>query len=776
MRLPETERRTAGKAQPATSRRRGPVREGARLAGGGGAGGRARPHGGKAAARQQAFLERRGLVDGRGGRRRSASPLSSASGSPSRASRTRPSYPEALRARRSLPGPGPEGTAPTWQFLGPSLIPKGQTYGSGPGSSPAVAGRVPAIGVDPSDSDHLLVGSAGGGIWESRDQGKTWAPRTDDQPMLGIGALAFDPTDATKVVAGLGEGNSLEIPSLGLLRSTDGGTTWSLGAEDVFRGSFFYRLVVDAADGNRILAATFTDVFLSEDGGASWTRTKATPTWDVSMNPSGGGPSGEVLAATADGLYRSGNGGKTWTGVGLPGAPSSFRGDVGRIAVAHAPSNGDVAYVFGALGNRAWLWRRTAAGGTFSKVPLPSLDPPGTAPQDRGYGISQSWYDWCLAVAPDDPDTIFLGAVEAFRGHRASSGTWTWSELSSRANRDSIHPDQHTLVFDPSDPQVLYAGNDGGLFRSPDQGDSWVSLNPGLAVTEFEYLAQHPTEADWIIGGTQDNGTLRHREAQTWDQVGLGDGGDCALNDSSPETCYRSYVFMAAFRSRSAGDAGSWQNITPNLPPDYESLFYAPMEVDWTTVVRAGTSVVISEDEGDSWQEVALPATAQALGSAMTFATPSRLLVGRKKDGGIFRIDRNANGWGPAQPLATPRAGYVSDLAADPSTADRYWATYSDIGGGHVYLSTDGGGTWTDVTANLPDIPVNAIEVDPTDPDTAWVGTDLGVFGTTSAGGSWSLFGQGLPNALAVDLVFQASRRVLRVGTRSRGVWEVAVP
>lgn len=774
MRPPENEQRSAVGAKPAIFQPGGRIGAGSRNARGGGAGGRARPPGGKAAARQQAFLERRGLAGGSERTTRSSSPLSKAS-APSRATTRRPSYPDVLRTRRPRPDQAGEKASPTWQFLGPSLIPKGQTYGSGPGSSPAVSGRVTAIAVDPSDPDHLLVGSAGGGIWETKDQGKTWSPRTDDQPMLGIGALAFDPTNPDNVVAGLGEGNSLEIPSLGLLRSTDGGVTWALGAEDVFGGSFFYRLAIDPGDGNRIVAATFTGTFLSEDGGASWTRTKAAPTWDLSINPAAGGPSGEVLAATVDGLYRSGNGGKTWASVSLPGAPTGFRGDIGRIAVAHAQSNSDVAYVFAALGDKAWLWRRAVAAGAFSRVPLPSLDPPDTDPQDRGYGISQSWYDWCLAVAPDDPDTIFLGAVEAFRGHRAVSGTWTWTELSSRANRDSIHPDQHTLVFDPSNPKVLYAGNDGGLFRSPDQGDSWVSLNPGLAITEFEYLAQHPTESAWIIGGTQDNGTLRHREDETWDQVGLGDGGDCAINSSSPQTCYRSYVFMVAFRSRSAGDANSWQNITPSLPDDYESLFYAPLEANGTTVARAGTSVVVSDDEGESWQEVALPAAAGAVASAMTFASAGRLLVGRKKDGKIFRIDRNENGWGRAQYLATPRAGYVSDLAADASTPDRYWATYSDLGSGHVYLSTDGGGAWTDVTANLPDVPVNAIEVDPTNPDTAWVGTDLGVFATTSGGESWSAFGQGLPNALAVDLLFHASRRVLRVGTRSRGVWEIAV-
>ena len=651
-----------------------------------------------------------------------------------------------------------------WRSLGPRWIPKGQTNGRGPRSSPSVAGRVTAIGVDPTDGRHLLAGSAGGGVWETQDRGGTWTPRTDDQPSLGIGALAFDPSDPAKAYAGTGEGNTLEVPGQGLLWSTDGGTTWR--CREVFVDSFFYCLLVDPTDGARIFAATRGGVSVSTDWGHSWTQTQKALTWDLSLGRTGG--SIELLAASMNGLHRSLDGGSTWQHVHLPWGPRSFANTYGRMAVSHAPADPGVAYAFAAREDIVWLWRRERAGGDFSRINLPSLDPPGGPP---GYGISQAWYDWCLAVAPDDPDTVFLGAVDLFRGHRSSKGGWSWKNISSRSRGDSIHSDQHCLVFDPSDPNVLYAGNDGGIFRSPDRGVSWTSLNKGLSITEFEYLAQHPRRKHWIIGGTQDNGTLRHRRDRIWDRVASGDGGDCAVDVSSPDpnTCYHTYNWMAIDRSRSSGS--HWRDITPAVPDYYQAQFYPPLEANGSTVACAGESVFVSDDEGRTWHEIIL--RDGGLATAMTFASDARILVGRQ-DGRIFSIDRADGTWDEARGIGRPRHAYLSDLLVQPGPA-RIWATYSAIGGAHVFASTDGGKTWDDKTNDLPDVPVSAIEADPLAPNRIWLATDLGVFQSMDGGASWSEFGQGLPRALAVDLVFHTRLRLLRVGTRSRGVWEIEI-
>ncbi|HEV2415920.1 MAG TPA: hypothetical protein VGX27_14040 [Candidatus Dormibacteraeota bacterium] len=559
----------------------------------------------------------------------------------------------------------------------------------------------------------------------------------------------------------------MEVPGQGLLVSTNGGRTWHLTAITAFAGKFFYSIVVDPTDGRRIFTATDQGVLASTNGGSSWRNVRPGTTWDISLDAA----SSEVLVAAEDGVYVSSDRGRTWTRIRLPGAPNKFAGQnvIARVAVAHAPSSGDIAYVFAAYQTSVWLWRRDAKGGAFSEIQLPSLDPPG--PGDPGYGISQSWYDWCLAVHPQNPEVVYLGAVDAFRGRRSPSGTWSWSDISSQSSGGSVHPDQHAFLFDPSDPDTLYCCNDGGLFRSKDAGDNWESLNKGLGITEFEYIAQNPRSRAWVIGGTQDNGTLRNNRAGVWDQVALGDGGDCDVDESSPNTCYHSFYGMSVERSRDGGD--KWRDITPNVSDTYRALFYPPLEVNGRTVARAGESVFVSDDEGDHWAEVAIPSG--GLASAMEFTAAGQLLVGRT-DGRMFRVARRASGWGSLEELSVPRRnGYVSGLLALTGAPDTYWATISAMGGGHVFRSTDAGRQWEDMTHNLPDIPTHTVVNHPRNPNRFWLATDRGVYETTNGGRSWSLFGVGLPRALAVDLGFHARFRLLRVGTRSRGVWETEV-
>jgi photosystem II stability/assembly factor-like uncharacterized protein len=670
-------------------------------------------------------------------------------------------YLDAFRQMQQMPAArAVTGLQPAWTPLGPFAIPHGQTYGAGPGSRPSVSGRVSALAVDPTDDSHVLAGSAAGGVWETRDAGRTWRPRTDDQPTLTIGALAFDPTDPRIAYAGTGEGNFYRRLGAGLLRSDDGGTTWTLRATSPFVGLGFYDLIVDPLNGNHLLAATTGNLAESFDGGATWAVRRVQIVWSLSMHPAvAGDPSStkEVFAACGDGLQRSADGGATWSAVALPGAPPWYS----RLAVCHAPTDGGVVYVFGESGGRAYLWRRDTHGGAFG-----AIAPPG----DLATG--QAWYDWYVAVPPGSPDTVYLGAINLHKGTR-SGAAWSWENISARASGDSIHPDQHAIAFSATNGNRIYTGNDGGVYRSLDAGGSWQSLNTGLCITEFVYLAQHPAYDAWLLGGTQDNGTLRYEGCELWPHVADGDGGDCGVNASAPYTCYHTYYGMGMERSASGGGWGTFTWIGPNVPQGYGALFYPPLEVNNSVVAQAGRSVFISTDDGATWREIALPQNVD-VASALAIPTPARVLVGTAS-GEIFRIDQASGGWGAAVALAQPRAGYVSDLFADPAAPNRLWATYSTLTGGHVYRSDDGGASWVDVSAGLPDIPANAIVVDPAAPDTVYVAMDLGVYRSNDAGATWARFGVGLPNAIVGELLFHPSARLLRAGTRSRGVWEIAV-
>ena len=385
---------------------------------------------------------------------------------------------------------------------------------------------------------------------------------------------------------------------------------------------------------------------------------------------------------------------------------------------------------------------------------------------------SQAWYDWFLGAAPDSENRIYIGAIDVYRGE-VSGTTATWTNVSSKASGDSIHPDQHAIAFDPTDPNIVYIGNDGGLYRSTNRGTHWQSLNRGLAITELEYLAQDYGLSRWLLSGTQDNGSVRYAGSSVWDHVADGDGGDCTVNRANPNTVFHSYFGMGMERSTTKGNFGSFSWIGPSVPNSYQALFYPPMEGCNEVIAQAGQSIFVSRNNGTNFTEIALPAG--CVGSAMYMPTTNQLLVGCT-NGRIFRLDWTGAAWSAPVALTTPRNNaHVSDLFVAPSNLNRLWATHTTIGGGRVFRSDNGGTNWTDCSGGLPPLPINAVEVDPVNASRIWIAADVGVYQSLDSGGTWNAFSLDLPNVLVGDLLFHPHTRVLRAGTRNRGAWEIPV-
>jgi hypothetical protein len=605
-----------------------------------------------------------------------------------------------------------------------------------------VAGRVVAVAVDPGDPRHLLAG--GGGVWESADRGRSWAPRADDQPTTAIGAVAFAPGDPRVAYAGTGQGEALAALGVGLLRSADGGASWQALVASELLGAGFHDLLVDPGDPGRLLAATTAGLWASADGGRSWEPRLGGRCWAVSAGGGTGGGSGtgagaggwgELLAGGELGLHRSTDGGATWYPLALAAAPDGFD----RVAVAHSPG-GQVAYVFAAGDGVGHLWRREHAGGDFHPV-----KPPADLQSQR------AWHSWACAADPANPEVVWLGAAGLHRGARGADGRWSWADLTARPAGDSLPPGQHALVFEPGDPQALYVAGDGGLFRSADGGRSWRSLGTGLAVAEVSHLADH---AAWLLAGAGELGTLRYEGGEVWCPVGPGDP---------------------------AVTAGG-ELVAPG---------------------RHGLAV--SADGGSSWTTVALPGVRGPV-TALCAAGPDRLLAGTA-EGELVRLERAGGGWAVTG-VAHPRGGRVAGVAADPARPGIAWAAWStpaggwarrDGGhgttppggwarrdeaegagatpggpaGGAVWRSEDGGATWVERGGGLPGVPVNAVAADPGRPGTVVAATDAGVWWSRDDGAGWRPLGGGLPNAPVLALAVRGPERLLRAGLLGRGVWEL---
>jgi photosystem II stability/assembly factor-like uncharacterized protein len=660
-----------------------------------------------------------------------------------------------MEAAEHLGPPTP--TGPQWRSIGPWTVINGQTYGA---SRVNVSGRVSAIVVDPANPAHVLAGAANGGVWESRDRGASWAPRTDYAATLAIGALAFNPSNSSIVYCGTGEGNWWWWLGAGMLRSSDGGASWTTLCTAPFVGQGFHSIAVNPTNGQHLIVGTTGGLYVSTNGGTTWTRRRAQRTWSISMPRAS---AAETLAACSDGLWRSTDGGTTWNAIALGGSPGTFD----RLAVAIAPSNAAIAYAWGARGASAFLWRR--AGGAWNAV----ATPPGAS-------TVQAWYDWFVAVAPDRDTQVYCGDIELHRGDLAGT-TWTWRNLTNKGSTgDSIHPDQHCMAFEPNRPDTIYVGNDGGVYRSANRGTNWQHSNNGLVISEFQYIAQDYGASRWLLGGTQDNGTMRWTGPSTWEHIADGDGGDCGVNRTDPRTVFHTFQQgnppLRPRRSGARGNVGSWTAIFPAQPAGEASLFYPPFECSTSggdTIAVAGQRLYLSRNNGTTWVPLALPAGSVA--SALHIPNGNNVYVGAT-NGRIFRAQWTGSAWAAIAELTTPRTGaVVSDLHVDPANLQRIWATYRTIGGGRVFRSVDGGSTWTDRTAGLPNLPMNAVEVDPSNVNRIWVAADLGVYQSLNAGGSWTDFSASLPNAVVGDLIFHSHARVLRAGTRNRGAWEIPV-
>ncbi len=675
---------------------------------------------------------------------------------------------------------------PQWRSLGPATVSNGQTADL---ERMNVSGRVAAIAVDPSDSSHVLCGSANGGIWESHDRGASWVPHTDDFDNLSVGAIAFDPGNSSLVYCGTGEGNFWAITgigSIGILRSTDGGASWQILCTDPFIGQGFFDLAVDPADSKHLIAATTEGLYVSEDAGVSWSRAHPARTWSIATAPRGA--RAEILAASADGLWSWNYKRKLWAPVALPGAPIFSDGSTplaGRLAVSIAPSHPAVAYAWGARsGESPFLWRR--AHGVWTAVS--SLYPETQAAAAGSYPeTSQAWYDWYVAAAPDSDTEVYCGAVHSYRGNLSGSD-WSWTPL-------NVHTDHHAIAFEPGNPNTIYVGSDGGVFRSPDRGVTWQHCNNGLVISQFEYIAQDIKSAQWLIGGTQDNGVVRWNGSPDWEHVADGDGGYCCVNPDDPKTVLRTDHGWRVERSVTGGDYNSFTSIYPVQAPDEDTLqkilnenvlFYPPMrfnEITGNTVAIGGGVVYVSRENGSNWISLpfppaALPQTVSpqiAMASAIYLPNSDSVYVGTTM-GEIFVTTWDGSTWTPLAPLIPPPTGaQVSDLLIDSNNPNRIWTIYSWSHGGRVYRSDDGRKSWIDRSTGLPNLQLNAIEVDSRDSNRVWVCAERGVYQSLDGGANWTSFSNGLPNAYIGDLLFHPVAFLLRAATSNRGVWEIAV-
>jgi len=732
-----------------------------------------------------------------------------------------------------------------------------------------IGGRTRALGIDQRDPNTIIAGAVSGGIWKSTDEGATWQLKTDPSQNFSVTSLAQDPTspDTWYYASGEFRGNSatdrgFEAPyfGTGIYKSTDNGESWTqLPNTDSDATSFnseydfISRIVVSPTTGTVLFSSNGFGVYRSIDGQTFSTTpvvgTEAEQIYaDVAVAPNGDFAA-VISGATFDanstqpnnpGVYISTDDGVTWTEI----TPSTFpTGAYRRSVVTFAPSDPNILYIFtlkaeGETTNQGVSFHmidRSDGTSEDRSANLPNFgDPVGDMETQRGYNM-------LVSVKPDDPNFVILGAINLFRsvdGFNSPPVDNNGDGLADDTEKDKFwiggyaksndisqypgqHPDQHIVAFDPTDPNRMWAGHDGGLSLTNDvtaSSVSWIDQNNEYITTQF-YTAALPQNASdtRIMGGTQDNGTpfFEVQDAQSTNPVSqdisFGDGGYAYFTGSHIFVSRQngSIVRYTIDNSGNPQDfafvhplnAGNQLFIHPYVvdPNDESVMYYPGGTLMWrNTTLDQIPSVNDNTKSGgitEGWSNFrALPdnITGYEITALEMSLNPSDLLYyGASADANdpkIFKLlgARTQSNFQdisiPDDVLDAESGSYVHDIAVDPSNGDEVLVILSNYNTTGIYYTGDGGNTWEAVEGNLtgdnlnPGPSVRSATIIPAEEGTLYlVGTSTGVYSTTSLNGSGTNWVQESPsdigNSVAEYVTSRISDGKVAIGTHGRGMY-----
>lgn len=734
---------------------------------------------------------------------------------------------------------GPTTFNSAWAAIGPDPI---LQVSRGSGDLIPVSGRIGALAIRPSTGDWVLA-AAQGGIWVLGAAG--WEPKTDNLPSLSMGALAFAPSNDNIVYAGTGEG-ALSGDSYfgnGVLKSYDGGETWSHVSGNYFVSVSISKLVVDPNNANHVYVAVLRGrggarrvsppvnsrfgIWESKNGGVSWKLVKKAPTdnlgaTDLEMDPQ----NTNILYASfwGDNIYKSVDGGKHWA-TAMNGLPTLHNADNltrWSIGLSHPAGQNAVLYVGSDVIDDAGdyqpssLWRSDDQAASWQPLPVTGFN--GKDDSVLDYCGEQCFYDNVIEVDPSNTDVVYAAgqfnyAIGSGGIFRSDDGGQTWKNLGW-----DQHPDFHAFAFDPGNPDSILIGSDGGAWFSDhrggrlpgaaDEGDipaaDWTPVNGmGLQITQFTSIATNPTLPVRFWGGNQDNGTARKSAtSNTWFDLYGGDGGQVLVDPTDFHYVYGTYFGVSPYRST---DGGSFFNgnafITGGINVNDRSDFYVPFTLnqDNPNQLFLGTYRLYRTNNGKAakagdvhWTAISGDLTSGCTGTAPNGARTcaiSAIGIGGGTAAWVGTLDGKVWLSPDAQTSSNPTWTQVGKhqlpnrpIAAIAVDRSNYRIAYLAYNGfnratpghyGHIFKTTDGGKHWKNVSGDLPDVPVNALVLDPSFPNTLYAGTDVGPMATYNGGGDWGNMGTGFPIVSIEGLDLDTLHRTIAAGSHGRGAFSM---
>jgi photosystem II stability/assembly factor-like uncharacterized protein len=730
-----------------------------------------------------------------------------------------------------LPGAAAPAGVPSWTSQGPN---KTNHIQNGVTLNVTDSGRPRSILVHPTNPDIVYVLTSSGGLWKTTSftQNKpNWIALTDAVSTTSGGAAALGHNPNT-IYVGLGDpffGNGLTGGVM--IKSTDGGATWSAGIS-LPTASTIRDVKVDFFNGHDIvLVASDFGLYVSMDDGATynlaldaalfhtnqagpiltgmWSFAKTSQGWLASTQS-------QFIGLPDDGtgaLVMSADHGATWNAISNPG--NVFTG-AGRTTLGVGLPGDNVAYAFAAdTGDNVQLdlFRSNDGGQSWAALGLAKKTPANPNPDQPNMDImeGQAFYNQMLLVDSNDANrnTVYIGGQ--LSSAKSTDGGVSWRIIANwlaQFGLPYVHADYHAAALSnlTKNPTIIF-GSDGGVFTTIDGGNTFDdSRNTGLVTILGYTIGSTPTHPASTSVGTQDNGTfVRWGDNDIWEQPVGGDGFGTGWSQANDAVVLGSVEFSLLVNNfkRDPSRQAKWNLAIGGINRTF-AVFNTTVATPSASADTTGLSfftytsrqIYRTNDGGVSWTDIGHTTIPQknppnippspGIGKTRIFRdTPHGIGVSPTANGlntvavvcnGGFVVSTHDGGatWHQAGLIGTvPNwQGFNSNVEwADDSTL--YLASESPVPGGRIAKSTDGGVTFSRADNGIPDVPVNRVLVSQTNPNTLYAATFLGVYRSTNGGASWTRFGAGLPFVEVRDLYMPPDGSFLRVSTFGRGVWEI---
>ncbi len=715
-----------------------------------------------------------------------------------------------------------------------------------------LGGRTRAIAFDVRGADTILAGCVSSGVFKSTDAGASWRKVSPSDEIHAVTTIVQDPRSGHQntwyYAGGEASGNSASAGSGarymgdGVYKSTDNGETWSnlansnFGALETFSwfSDFVQRLAVDPTNGD-VYMACLGSIYRSTNGGTSWSAVLQLSTssintgWQTDIIITPGGRKYAAFSGSSthsgtdyDGVWVSQTGNSSdWEQISGDGTPTGWNttGNYGRVVIAYAPSDTSQNYALyydgatsdcsGTPNPEAELFKYDNATDTWTDLSANLPDESGCLNGNDPFAC-QGGYDLCIAVQPNDTNTIVIGGTNAYRSTDGFSSTSNTTRIGGYASASSYslysnhHPDIHTFVFHPDDDDSLFTGSDGGIHKCDISVSTpvWTSLNNDYQTYQYYHVAIAPDAyKEYYIGGTQDNGTVRSFDNDPSQTMILG-GDGCAVGIAESGGSYTEFVSVqngTVYRRLSTLSSGFINaNITPSgyssnsgfvtyfyLDPDNTDYLYyangddlvrntsalsATTTTGWTNMT--GTNTTISGGDIESFATTRWPYD----------ASTASLFIGCD-DGSLYRLDDPANASAATTPTdITPTgmsSGTIKDISVNPRNDDTIMVVYSNYGLTSIWWTgnaNSGSPTWVNVEGNASTPSIRSCEIVLTNSGLEYyIGTSVGLYATSSLNGgstTWAQEGSSvIQYAVVSALAYRPDDNVLLVGTHGNGLY-----